>query len=189
MSLAMLEGLERRLKSEPDNTFLKARIKVVKERLGLSIKPREAIPPPMVIDYLLAGNATATVQWLVDEEKRHLTFSIKQHLLKKGKKVVGRVPKWDVWYRKKTQLYSYLYQLRRGESGLEVHNFENPPEPLTNAAYVLNKVFDGNTGYSVFHDGSCGCCGLELTHPESIQRGIGPLCFGNITTDKRTDLC
>lgn len=25
--------------------------------------------------------------------------------------------------------------------------------------------------------GSCGCCGRELTDPESIQRGIGPICW------------
>jgi hypothetical protein len=25
--------------------------------------------------------------------------------------------------------------------------------------------------------GSCGCCGRELTDPESIERGIGPICW------------
>lgn len=24
----------------------------------------------------------------------------------------------------------------------------------------------------------CGCCGLTLTNPESIARGIGPTCAG-----------
>jgi len=28
--------------------------------------------------------------------------------------------------------------------------------------------------------GSCGCCGRELTDPESIERGIGPICAGKI---------
>jgi hypothetical protein len=27
----------------------------------------------------------------------------------------------------------------------------------------------------------CGVCGLELTDPESIARGIGPVCFGRLT--------
>lgn len=28
--------------------------------------------------------------------------------------------------------------------------------------------------------GACGCCGLELTNPESIARGIGPICWRKI---------
>lgn len=30
----------------------------------------------------------------------------------------------------------------------------------------------------------CGVCGRELTDPESISRGIGPVCFGNMTSSK-----
>jgi hypothetical protein len=28
----------------------------------------------------------------------------------------------------------------------------------------------------VMHDGRCGRCGRPLTHPDSIQAGIGPIC-------------
>jgi hypothetical protein len=28
----------------------------------------------------------------------------------------------------------------------------------------------------VLHDGRCGRCGRPLTHPDSIQSGIGPIC-------------
>jgi hypothetical protein len=28
----------------------------------------------------------------------------------------------------------------------------------------------------VLHDGRCGRCGRPLTHPDSIQAGIGPIC-------------
>jgi hypothetical protein len=28
----------------------------------------------------------------------------------------------------------------------------------------------------VYHSGKCGCCGRELTDPESIRCGIGPVC-------------
>jgi hypothetical protein len=30
----------------------------------------------------------------------------------------------------------------------------------------------------VWHSGTCGRCGRELTDPESIQRGLGPVCAG-----------
>jgi len=29
---------------------------------------------------------------------------------------------------------------------------------------------------TVYHSGKCGCCGRELTDPESIRCGIGPVC-------------
>ena len=35
-------------------------------------------------------------------------------------------------------------------------------------------------GYSVRHEGKCGCCGRKLTHPESLTRGIGPECWSRI---------
>jgi hypothetical protein len=28
----------------------------------------------------------------------------------------------------------------------------------------------------VQHEGTCGCCGRRLTHPDSIDKGIGPEC-------------
>ena len=29
---------------------------------------------------------------------------------------------------------------------------------------------------SVYHSGKCGCCGRELTDPESVRCGLGPVC-------------
>jgi hypothetical protein len=31
----------------------------------------------------------------------------------------------------------------------------------------------------VYHSGRCGCCGRELTDPESVRCGIGPVCREN----------
>jgi len=28
----------------------------------------------------------------------------------------------------------------------------------------------------VYHSGKCGCCGRELTDPESVRCGVGPVC-------------
>ena len=33
-------------------------------------------------------------------------------------------------------------------------------------------------GLEVWHDGKCGKCGRKLTHPESLETGIGPVCDG-----------
>lgn len=32
----------------------------------------------------------------------------------------------------------------------------------------------------VMHEGRCACCGRALTHPDSIERGIGPECFSKM---------
>jgi hypothetical protein len=33
---------------------------------------------------------------------------------------------------------------------------------------------------TVYHSGRCGCCGRELTDPESVRCGIGPVCRENL---------
>jgi Family of unknown function (DUF6011) len=34
--------------------------------------------------------------------------------------------------------------------------------------------------YQMRHEGTCGCCGRKLTHPESLDRGIGPECWSRL---------
>lgn len=32
--------------------------------------------------------------------------------------------------------------------------------------------------FRIHHSGRCGCCGRPLTTPESLARGLGPICAG-----------
>ena len=32
----------------------------------------------------------------------------------------------------------------------------------------------------MFHHGRCACCGKKLNDPESVQRGIGPVCWERV---------
>lgn len=41
-----------------------------------------------------------------------------------------------------------------------------------------------NGTVEVHEEAVCGMCGLELTDPESIERGIGPTCYGKATGRK-----
>jgi hypothetical protein len=43
-------------------------------------------------------------------------------------------------------------------------------------ALAAGKILDS---VIVYHSGRCGCCGRELTDPESIRLGIGPVCREN----------
>lgn len=44
--------------------------------------------------------------------------------------------------------------------------------------WTLRKLAAGELPESleVYHEGRCGCCGRKLTTPESITRGLGPVC-------------
>lgn len=46
------------------------------------------------------------------------------------------------------------------------------------AIHYLLKHLEGAPDLEFFHAGACCRCGRELTDPESIDRGIGPVCAG-----------
>jgi hypothetical protein len=53
-------------------------------------------------------------------------------------------------------------------------------EGRLNVTVALGRIEDDPAGTIAAHGkatGSCGCCGRELTDPESIERGIGPVCI------------
>lgn len=50
------------------------------------------------------------------------------------------------------------------------------------ASWFFNQLMQGRLTEQVelWHEGRCGRCGRRLTHPESIQTGLGPECAGKI---------
>ena len=44
---------------------------------------------------------------------------------------------------------------------------------------MLNNGVEFPSAFSLYHEGKCGKCGRKLTDPESIDRGIGPVCAGS----------
>lgn len=55
-----------------------------------------------------------------------------------------------------------------------------PDAPSARAAgWYFARLFGGGdvSGVTVYHDGTCGRCGRDLTTPESVSRGIGPECW------------
>jgi hypothetical protein len=59
--------------------------------------------------------------------------------------------------------------------------------PVKVIRWAINKVALANgevpvlpEGYAIQHEGRCCRCGRRLTHPESIETGIGPECAGRI---------
>ena len=42
---------------------------------------------------------------------------------------------------------------------------------------LLGKIDNLPDFIEIHHSGMCGCCGRELTVPESLETGFGPVCF------------
>lgn len=54
---------------------------------------------------------------------------------------------------------------------------------------VLNRIWADDHqayevhGFKVHHEGMCARCGKVLTTPESVERGLGPVCAGKISAE------
>lgn len=55
------------------------------------------------------------------------------------------------------------------------------PERITAALRILAAALGKDVPERIQHPGTCMICGRELTDPESIDRGIGPDCYGSAT--------
>lgn len=84
--------------------------------------------------------------------------------------------------------YTYLGLLRHDfndNTKLVVHTtakskYTPDSKPFKVIQWAVKKIQEGTLpeGYDIKHIGRCGVCGRELTTPESIDSGIGPICAG-----------
>jgi hypothetical protein len=82
-----------------------------------------------------------------------------------------------------TSDYSYLGLLV--EDGRILHTrgskVSKDAQSFKVAQWAIGKVWRGEDlpeGYSILHSGRCGRCGRDLTTPESLASGLGPICAG-----------
>lgn len=138
--------------------------------------------------FVLAGDATFTVS---NGTSRHFTFNVKR--AEGNDKFLG-----PAWYLKvltgpdNTNDYAYM--------GMIVANTQRPKlDPIIKltaksrvnhstdsykvASWALRAIWQvarGEyklpNGYSIKHIGRCGRCGAALTHPASLDTGLGPAC-------------
>lgn len=55
-------------------------------------------------------------------------------------------------------------------------NFSNASQAYLALRWLIQLAEFNPAVVEVMHDGRCGRCGRPLTHPDSIQAGIGPIC-------------
>ena len=82
--------------------------------------------------------------------------------------------------------YSYLGQVWKKDNGFTWSVGRKSPiaenAPTQKAiAWLLDHIKASRmlpAGAEFWHEGKCGMCGRKLTVPESIEKGIGPICEG-----------
>ncbi len=123
-------------------------------------------------DFFKAGHATFTV---TNPAGRHYTYIIKRP---KGK---------DVFFASLTNAREdYIYLGVYNPDQARVIPTRNTGVPVESETFtVLNWAIRTVTqgaelkpGYAIQHVGKCCACGRPLTHPESIESGMGPECSG-----------
>lgn len=139
------------------------------------------LPPGAVSTAIHAGNATLTVQSALTG--KHFTFRVKAKSAKnqpKAKKAETG-PLYFVRVLGSDQQYHYIGCFKKGWTSLK--STSKGPAPSRQAFdWVLRRLarhgaedpFEGQAVF--FTSGRCCRCGRELTEPESIQTGLGPIC-------------
>lgn len=81
------------------------------------------------------------------------------------------------------ETFAYLYPTGHMRKILDI-NLPVPPGRLTPSAAFMRfwelvavKGKPLPAGLTFWHTGACCACGRQLTDPESIERGIGPICL------------
>jgi hypothetical protein len=129
---------------------------------------------PNALEFLLAGKAIFTIHNLASGN--HLTFKVVQ---KKASApyfvsvLTGSNNETD---------YTYMGAIFEGRH----FRLTRGSKIGTNATsyLVFSKIWERlvkniplPATIEICHEGKCGCCGRTLTTPESIERGIGPVCL------------
>lgn len=143
-------------------------------------------------EFVTSGKAVFTIE--VPEayrtEKAHYTFRVDKV------KPSGRFTEDSYFVKlltgpdnKDWNCYSYLGKLSPDTGDVKTtkaSKFRDDSYPVKLLNRVLFHVWDANPhayesyGFYVHHEGQCGRCGLPLTVPESIRRGIGPECAKHV---------
>jgi len=124
------------------------------------------------LPFILAGNATFTIQ--SKRSGKHFTYTIRQrhedqpHFVSVLINFNGH------------SFFKYLgtiFNERNYHHGKKSEIGKNAPSEIAFRwawQHILNDDLDQMT---IYHIGYCGRCGKELTNPESIENGIGPVCI------------
>jgi hypothetical protein len=88
-------------------------------------------------------------------------------------------------------VYSFVGTVR---DGVYKHspksNISNEAQSVKVFNYIVNKLASNNLPdfIEIYHDGRCGKCGRQLTVPDSIETGFGPVCAKSLSKQTLRDI-
>lgn len=138
-------------------------------------------------EFALAGCATFTVRNLWTA--RHYTYKVQRAPGRASPRIGQSDARPNLWFVQVLSGTGYLYvgtlKGDPGVTGKPVFAWGTKSPLPTNALcvrgfdWVWKRVARGELlppKVEVWHEGRCGRCGRPLTDPDSIRRGIGPVC-------------
>lgn len=125
--------------------------------------------------FMLAGNATLTVRSL--RTGAHFTYQVRRAEPSQD----NPNPAWFVRVLADGDRYIYLGMLRDADAAFRLTkasaaHAEAPSVRAFTFTWEHLKTGRLPPQLEVRHDGHCGRCGRTLTHPESLDIGLGPDC-------------
>ncbi len=124
-----------------------------------------------LLEFILAGRGKITVR--SNKTGQHYTYMIRKDR------------ETDLWYVHRLAAegrYRYLgtiFENKEFKTTRRTSAWEMRGEALEGWRWLWSKIHGWDkipSSVSVFHEGRCGMCGLELTDPVSIKEGYGPEC-------------
>lgn len=122
------------------------------------------------VAYMLAGNATFTIKSL--SSGSHYTFKMR------------KAEDNELWFvsvlHGQTNEYMGVVDGNPKKFRTTAKSTFNMESPCVKAfVWCFRQLTERHAipdTLQIQHEGTCGKCGRPLTHPESIERGIGPVC-------------
>ena len=129
------------------------------------------------LNFILAGNSTST--FLNRETDNRFTYKVKKS---KDSDLffVSVLTSPDV--------YTYIGYITNDFKLGKKSKISKDAQSVKVFNYIFRKLKSGNLPeqIEIWHNGKCGKCARKLTVPSSIDTGIGPECFKNLSkTDKK----
>lgn len=145
-----------------------------------------AMTTQQIKEFVLAGNALFTLKSL--RTTKHFTFKVQRQMAWSNeyaadgtrKQVPMSPPTWVVKVlsgRDNSKDYRTIGSIRDGHFA---YNASNSTPATKGFAWCWKHLERCGERFEFAHAGRCGRCGRLLTHPESIESGIGPECQGKM---------
>lgn len=137
--------------------------------------------PDAAYAFILGGHAFVTLK--SEKTGQHFTYRVNKA---EGKHEQDKDGTWFVALLTAPDTYTYMGMLKQTSLLVPDHLIPTkstrigPDAPSWKAFdWTIGKLFHGDVippNLDIWHDGRCGRCGRQLTHPDSIETGIGPEC-------------